>query len=592
MSLRDVLSRLETDCGLKREGAGWKARCPAHEDRMASLSIGQGDGGRVLLICFAGCQTPDVVAAMGLTEADLFEEKLPEVDEGPPDRWPTTATYAYEDEAGDPVYRVLRKTSPSGRKTFRQERVNGQGGWIAGVEGVRRVLYRLPQVLASEPGMVFVVEGEKDCDNLAKLDLVATTNVAGAGKWRAEYNEPLRGRDVVILPDNDKAGYAHAETVSKALDGIAKSVKVVRLPGLPEKGDVSDWLKRGGTKEELERLVAKADGPRQFFDTSANRLVGERRERIELGRGLLTFGVKFLNDALGGIVPRDLIIVGAKTGVGKTALATIAALANCQAGRRVHYFALEAEDREIERRMKFQVLAGLYYRYSLNARRVRFLDWYQGRLDDELGPFEDQADEQMAALTANLHTYYRIDNFTADDFCNQLGAIKDQTDLVILDHLHYVDSDDENENRGYKKIVKQIRDNALRFERPVIVVAHVRKSDRRMAQLVPDVEDFHGSSDVPKMATKAIMIAPDFETNTGDAAMWSTFIQVAKCRADSSVTRYVARMDFNTRTNSYERAYTLGRLADGGRIFEPIEPKDWPSWKSNASANVNPEDYQ
>jgi len=100
------------------------------------------------------------------------------------------------------------------------------------------------------------VEGERDADNLARLGVAATTNPGGAGKWRPEYSEPLRDRDVVILPDNDEPGRKHAQQVEQRLKGIAASVRSVRIPGLPEKGDVSDYLAEGGTVEELRAIVA------------------------------------------------------------------------------------------------------------------------------------------------------------------------------------------------------------------------------------------------------------------------------------------------------------------------------------------------
>src|SRR5262249_4725641 len=159
---------------------------------------------------------------------------------------------------------------------------------------VERVLYRLPELLAAAPSVsVFVCEGEKDADALAGLGLVATTNPGGAGKWRWEYNEPLHGRVVVLLPDNDKAGRQHAEVVTRSLQGIATTVKVVALPGLPEKGDLSDWLTAGGTRESLERLVAdgeskgdrtgatKTDGKADTKD-DANKKVTQAAKLVEL----------------------------------------------------------------------------------------------------------------------------------------------------------------------------------------------------------------------------------------------------------------------------------------------------------------------
>jgi hypothetical protein len=105
---------------------------------------------------------------------------------------------------------------------------------------------------------VLIPEGEKDVDALSDLGFVATTNAQGAGKWRPEYTEELHGRRVVLLPDNDEPGEKHAETVARALGGVATEVRILRLPNLPAKGDVSDWLHADGTREALERLIAGA----------------------------------------------------------------------------------------------------------------------------------------------------------------------------------------------------------------------------------------------------------------------------------------------------------------------------------------------
>jgi AAA domain len=169
-----------------------------------------------------------------------------------------TAAYDYCDENGELLYQVVRYEP----KDFRQRRPDGKGDWIWNLEGVQRVLYRLPQLLsADKEAMVFIVEGEKDADCLASLGLVTTTNAGGAEKWRDEYNEHLRGRHVVILPDNDEAGRKHTDKIAASLHGIAASVSIVMLPDLPEKGDVSDWLDAGRTVEQLLTIVANAEQP-------------------------------------------------------------------------------------------------------------------------------------------------------------------------------------------------------------------------------------------------------------------------------------------------------------------------------------------
>lgn len=163
------------------------------------------------------------------------------------------ATYDYRDAASALLYQVER-LEPKG---FRQRRPNGAGGWIYRLDGVQRVLYRLPELLAADrTAPVFVVEGEKDTDALVALGLIATTNPGGAGKWLPEYSEILRGRHVVIIPDADEPGRRHADQVARSLHGSAGTVRILALPDLPEKGDLSDWAAAGGTREALEALVA------------------------------------------------------------------------------------------------------------------------------------------------------------------------------------------------------------------------------------------------------------------------------------------------------------------------------------------------
>ncbi len=168
-----------------------------------------------------------------------------------------SATYHYMDESGKYRFSVLRFEEQGKVKTFRQWRFEHQAQrWVQNVRGVELIPYHLPEVLKA--GTVFVVEGEKDCDNLAALGLTATCNAAGAGKWKDEYSQWFREKQVVILPDNDDPGRSHAADVAQKLGPYAASLRVVELPGLPEKGDVSDWLNNGGTVEKLHELVAQA----------------------------------------------------------------------------------------------------------------------------------------------------------------------------------------------------------------------------------------------------------------------------------------------------------------------------------------------
>lgn len=165
-------------------------------------------------------------------------------------------TYPYHDADGTFLMETVRLEP----KDFRQRRPIAGGTWAWDLKGVPIVPYRLPELLAADPEQtVFIVEGEKDVDALRNLGAVATCNHGGAGKWRSEHARYLKDRDVVILADNDKAGRDHAESVAKSLQGIARSVRIVLLPGLPEKGDVSDFIASGGTREDIAKAALKAD---------------------------------------------------------------------------------------------------------------------------------------------------------------------------------------------------------------------------------------------------------------------------------------------------------------------------------------------
>lgn len=257
--LSRVLPRLHD---VKAAGQGkYLALCPAHDDKRHSLSVTTGKDGRVLLNCHAGCAFAAIVGAMGITQSDTFADAprsqpgavAPAV--GVDTRPRLVKTYDYTDADGNLLYQVCRFEP----KNFRQRRRDGDQ-WVYNLNGVEPVLYRLPQIVeAAEHGRrLFLVEGEKDADALADEGYPATTVSGGAKNWRARHAETLKGLEIVILPDNDDAGSAYAEQAAADLTSQGCTVKIVALPDLPPKGDVSDWLKAGGTAPRLEQLVAKA----------------------------------------------------------------------------------------------------------------------------------------------------------------------------------------------------------------------------------------------------------------------------------------------------------------------------------------------
>ncbi len=263
-----------------RHGSVFTCRCPAHDDHKPSLSVRVCEDGRILIHCHAGCPGDAVLAALGLSWRDLAPGSPAGNGHLPPRRRPGTAAaprledaqsrarrappkekkpkeiaavYDYLGPDRVLLYQVVRLAP----KSFRQRRPDGKGGWLWRLGDTPRVPYRLPELLATPiTTWVFVVEGEKDVESLRARGLVATCNAQGAGKWDAAHSAWLAGRPVCILPDNDDPGRAHARQVAAHCLPTAARVRLLALPGLPAKGDVSDWLDAGHSAAELLELVA------------------------------------------------------------------------------------------------------------------------------------------------------------------------------------------------------------------------------------------------------------------------------------------------------------------------------------------------
>jgi len=243
---------------LKSNGTGiGKALCVFHSEKTPSLSIDLNTGS---FNCFGCGKKGDIFKFRQERYGEDFQTALEYfanfagMYSAKPESKPKkiVKTYDYRDETGTLLFQTVRHEP----KDFRQRRPDGKDEWAWNLQGVRLVPYNLSEVLKAKS--VVIVEGEKDADNLKPLGLTATTSPMGAGKWRKEYNEHFKDKRIAILSDNDDPGKKHAQTVAGNLHEIAESVKVVDLPGLPYKGDVSDWIKSGGTKEQLVELIKQA----------------------------------------------------------------------------------------------------------------------------------------------------------------------------------------------------------------------------------------------------------------------------------------------------------------------------------------------
>lgn len=294
----------------RRAGKEYRVHCPVHGDETPSLDISHGDNGAPVFQCrSSGCAPKDILAAVGLTWADVLPDRSRN---GHGARTETTwdHTHDYLDARGVLQYQVLRKGSGPEKK-ITQRRPDRNGGWIYNLRGVIPIPYRLPDLI--DVTCVFVVEGELKADCLWSLGLPATCNSGGAKNWHASDTEALKAagtQEVIILPDNDAPGRAHAVSVAAALESAGIRSRVLVVPGLGPKGDIVDWVRSGHTRAELDALIAPGLDPAFLADAVAV---------VREGQVIAETGVPYLID---GIIPRygmlGFLVAYAK--VGKTTL--------------------------------------------------------------------------------------------------------------------------------------------------------------------------------------------------------------------------------------------------------------------------------
>jgi replicative DNA helicase len=323
-----------------------------------------------------------------------------------------------------------------------------------------------------------------------------------------------------------------------------------------------------------------------MFKPTSLRIDQEKKNREYLHGKFLRFGISFLDAATRGFSPFDIVLIGAPTSVGKTDLCVNIAMANLEDGRRVHYLALESEPNELEQRILYQTICQMYFADKHRPRLDRKLnptDWAMGFYGAQLERYETEAREYVRQAYTQLHTFYKgAGTFTIDDLIFQMGAIADQTDLIIVDHLHFFDWEDENDNRAMKQILMKTRSLALELGKPVILVAHLRKRDRKFSELVPNVDEFHGSSDLTKVATKAITFSGG---EMDDEGKRTVYFRICKNRRDNSVSQFIGRTKYDYKLRKYDEGFKLSKAS----LTEFEEIQHYPEWALESFRNAKPQ---
>jgi hypothetical protein len=441
----EIISHLAPQLSHACQSPGRHVKCPCHGEqdgfRLFDNSSETGGG-----YCNQTGAYPDGLALLQWTNDWSFIETLEAVagyhgmlgdNERTKPARKIVEQYPYRDEDGQLSFEVVRYEP----KDFRQRRPDGKGGRVWNLKGVQQVPYRLPELIANTDS-VYIPGGEKDCETLAKHGLTATTNAGGEGNWKPEFNEYLKGRDVMIVEDNDEKGRKHGKVIAESLHGIANGIKIIRFEELPHGGDVTDYL-QNNTYDDFVGRVKSAPlfkgSYSEYFPGSD--LIAE----LETWNHIRDLDIK-VEWVVDRLIPKESItVLFGKGGIGKTWL--VMDIARC-IGSGIDYLGYKAQQTPvifIDFENPLSVLNTRTQRLG-EANNVHF--WRTG---SELKPPKLDSDE--------WEQYKKLPE----------GAV------LVFDTLRASQSGDENDSRAMANVMnrmKELRD----FGFTVILLHHTAKN--------------------------------------------------------------------------------------------------------------------
>lgn len=477
MTLDEFLEQLEQ---VRPAGNGYVALCPAHEDTSPSLGVTESDEA-ILVRCHAGCSAEDVVSAMGLEMRDLFlKQRKAFGSDGEPE-----SVYSYRDESGVELYQAVRFPG----KNFRQRYMGPDGEWVWNLKERRRVLYRLPEIIAAVGAgkTIYLCEGEKDVEAFVARGYEATCNPMGAGKWRPEFSETLVGANVIIVQDKDEPGRNHAEKVKQSLLGKAAGIWVVQAR---TGKDAFDHFDAGfGVKDFVESRIKNGRG----IYSAADLVVAARESTRLTVDDVPTFMPVVFDGYREQITYRQgrVYSVGGYTGDGKTAFALQTARGLCESGVHVGYFSLEMTQTDLMNRLLEHkglplwnlenpwTIPGSEYERTWNEALDEIASWRMGITFDP-------------GVTAK-----RILEET----------VNAEYEFVIIDHVHRFGWG--SDRRSFESELVGLTNIALDYNIPVMILAQLRKFTRGKDMVVypkPTLQDFSETSVIANESARAMAI--------------------------------------------------------------------------------------
>lgn len=457
MNFAEVLQRIESKTGYKprASGHGYCGLCPSHNDKNPSLSITRSDKGTILLHCHSGCSFEEVCNSLNLNSKDLFistEASLPSREK---------IEYIYYDEKGNVLYRKIRMPS---EKIFFFERYENST-WKKGLADTRRVLYNLPEVqLAIQNNCpIAITEGEKDAETLRKHGYIATTNDAGAGpnKWKREYSQCLKNAHILLFYDYDQAGVQHRDNIVLQLQEYAASIKIIHLPGfeIQDKNglDITDWLLRGHTSSELEKLIQEA--PLNDFYFSAKTEAG--RIKAISAEELIEMKIDQPETLLHPFITKaSLGMIYAQRGIGKTFFTLSLGMAVASGSQFLKYSAPKP--------CKVLYLDAEMSIFSM-----------QDRITKSYSSLENKPPRDHFKLVNAFLQDFPLPDLATPEGQKALQPLIDDSNLIIVDNLScWVTSGTENEAESWLPILQW----ALKQRRQGKAVIFIHHSNKKNGQ--------------------------------------------------------------------------------------------------------------
>jgi replicative DNA helicase len=536
---------------LKLIGHELRGPCPVHNGDDPNFVVDQESG---LAMCHSRCGRGwDMIGLemeiQGFSFAQAKESVFELVGRPkiPADERNVEAIYDYVDEKGQLLYQVLRLYG----KEFKQRKPDGMGGWHYGLGGVRRVPYRLNKIIEAQ--FIAIVEGEKDANTLERLGISATCSSGGSGSiLREEMGGVFKGKDIAIFPDNDEPGRKYAIKTAEVLKPFAKSIRIVEIPDLPEKGDVTDFVQAGGTLTQLRELYRKSQNWTPDWRFSLNiprdndKYLKTFKQSIEEAGGLVEFwnlarlsGLETpfskLSHALGGGLRRgEVYVLGGNQGSGKSSLALQFAIRAIRQSKPVLYFSMEMDERAI-----FQRMASMEARVNLNDFRSQQITMRRRDVSSEESYAASREVSEMmrklakasAELCERALTVSNKGAITPEHLVEEAQHISkvNKLELIVVDHLQLMNSN-ENHRSEYEKftnISRVMKQVAMELQVPLLLVSQTSRHQAHEKRGVLEVSDLRGTGALEEDAAGVLLLYEDAEdrklaSSEGDGSRYIT----------------------------------------------------------------------